>query len=504
MRRPDLRGDEGSLPIALLLSVVTAGVSLLILTGSLQMIRDTRSEIARSAALNAARAGLAGALANLRSAVDSTGAGKASLLPCGGVGVPQLAGTSGDSATYQTSISYLSVTPLGKPAAWIAANSAPCTTVIPKFAYLSATGTAAGVSRTLFATYTFKTLLKGNAPGGQIKLLKPDSTDDHFCMDAGSGLAGVVVTMQECDWQADGTPIPGQQFGYQPNLTLSLITADPVAYPNGLCLDAGTPHTTGSPVRLQPCGAATLIQQQWSFDTSSSFFGTTDGKTLDDYCITMATPGKVSDLVLNDTSNGLHNGDHGCGNALTGYQNWSPTPSVGAGAAGLPSTKQLVNFERFGRCLDVTYQSLLVPYEVAFPCKQQPDPTVRDWNQAWNIPNGLGRLSVQSPDNGLQCLTAHDLTQSPLLLSMSDCAVGTVPDTQMFNYRGQDTPSYDEAYRMEGTGSYAGLCLQPLPDYPAWAQADKIGLRPCSGARIQKWNALPASTQSAFAGVGEK
>lgn len=106
-------------------------MSLLILTGSLQMVRDTRVEIARSAALDAARAGLAGALANLRAAVDPTGAGRASLLPCGSVGVAQLTGTTGDTATYTTTIAYLAVTPVGRSDPWIAANGAPCTTVIP-------------------------------------------------------------------------------------------------------------------------------------------------------------------------------------------------------------------------------------------------------------------------------------------------------------------------------------------------------------------------------------
>jgi hypothetical protein len=84
------------------------------------------------------------------------------------------------------------------------------------------------------------------------------------------------------------------------------------------------------------------------------------------------------------------------------------------------------------------------------------------------------------------------------------CATGPAQENQTFTYRGRDTASYDEAYRMQGTGGYAGLCLQPLPDHPAWSQADKIGLRPCTGDRIQKWNASPASTLSDFAGVGEK
>ena len=60
----------------------------------------------------------------------------------------------------------------------------------------------------------------------------------------------------------------------------------------------------------------------------------------------------------------------------------APDAAVGAGAAGA-SSGQLVNFNQFGRCLDVTNQDVTSAYLIAWPCKQAPDPTNVAWNQRW-------------------------------------------------------------------------------------------------------------------------
>jgi hypothetical protein len=47
------------------------------------------------------------------------------------------------------------------------------------------------------------------------------------------------------------------------------------------------------------------------------------------------------------------------------------------------------------------------------------------------------------------------------------------------------------------------LCLAPLPDHPWFQQGVKVGLVPCSGDRIQKWNAQPGSDPAGLSHIGE-
>jgi hypothetical protein len=515
-----LRDDTGSLPLAMLLTLVGTGLSIALLAGTVQMADATQVQTSRVAALQAARTGLASALANIRAAADEQGMGLVSALPgCDG---QQVEGSTGDKAArYETSILYLSRNPGGRSAEWAAANGQPCTTVIPRYAYVTSHGIAGnGYRRTLFGTYTFKSAINGNTAGGQIRVWQCNLTDPRptcpgvdthlLCMDAGSSnpVLGTPVRMQPCAAEADGTAIARQNFGYQPNLTIALIPKGPKAPPPSLCLDAGWPQVPTAVVVFERCGTTTLPRQQWSFNTASGFFGTSDGKTLNDVCLSVEqpdTPG--SRVLLNDTAGGLGNGNPACNTGFpNNNQSWVPAPEVGAGAAGLPVTKQVVNYKMFGRCLDITYQDVTKPFEVVFPCKQTPDPEVRDWNQQWDLPAaGIGQVAVDEPDKGRYCLTAPPLSGDPLLVFVKPCVKGDESDgTILWNVRGSETPSNDEKYRIEGTGIYADYCLQPLPDQPAWQQADKVGLKKCTADPIQKWNAEAGSTPASFSNIGER
>ncbi len=517
-----LRDDTGSLPLAMLLTVIGTGLSITLLAGTVQLAEATKVEAGRVAALQAARTGLASALANIRAAADAQGAGVVSALPCRNDTAPHVTGsTGGAAARYEATVLYLARDPGERSAGWIAANGRTCTSVIPKFAYVSSIGIAAdGYRRILYGTYTFKTVIRGNTPGGAMKVWQCNTTDPRptcpgvdtylLCMDVGENPApGTVVLMQPCRYDRDGTAIEQQSFGYQPNLTISLVTERPLrGYPNGLCLDAGWPQVAKAVVQLQECGATTLPRQQWSFNTASGFFGTDDGKTLNNVCLSVETPDTpASRIVLNDTAGGLGNGNPACNTGFpNNNQSWVPDAKVGAGAAGLPITKQLVNYELFGRCLDVTYQDVTKPFHVAFPCKQTPDPEVRDWNQQWELPeSGTGQIAVIEPSKGRHCLKAPPLAGTPLLVLVKPCVKGDDSDeTMQWNVRGKETPTNDDKFRIEGTGSYADYCLQPLPEHPAWQQADKIGLKPCTSDLIQKWNAEAGSTPASFSDIGER
>jgi hypothetical protein len=511
MRTQTAQDDTGSLPLAMLLSIVGVGLSVLLMTTTLQLQGVTRVEMGRSAALQAARTGLATALANIRAAKNADGTGLVSKLPCRPEEPkePHISGPTVDgTARFEATIFYLSRDPGRHDAAWAAERGKRCTTVIPAFAYVVSSGVTAagGFRRTLFGTYAFKTILKGNMPGGQLQVFKMPGAKHDLCIDAGAlPKAGDEVTMQPCVDQPDGTPVARQKFGYQPNLTLSLVAPELKLPPSGLCLDAGTVQAVGNAVTLQACGTTTLIRQQWSFNTASGFFGTSDGKTLNNYCFSVETPDTPdSRLVLNSTAGGLTNGNPACNtNYPNNNQSWNPEPAVGAGAAGLPVTRQLVNFEKFGRCLDITLEDVSVPYEVVFPCKQTPDPAMRDWNQQWDLPaDGVGTISVRAP-SGRHCLTAPPLNTKPLLVNAEPCSGTEKKDDVVWHVRGADAPTREERYRIEGTGTFAGYCLAPLPEEPAWQQADKAGIEPCTGERIQKWNAQPESTVATFTNIGE-
>jgi hypothetical protein len=506
------RDDAGSLPLAMLLSMVTLSLTVLLTTTSLRIVGATRVETGRDAALQAAQTGLASALANIRAAKDADGNGLPGNLPCAGAGVPQVTGTlTGSASRYETTVTYLMQDPTGHNQAWISARGAPCATKLPglaTYAFISSVGhdRARAYQRTLFGTYLFKTIMKGNQPGGQIRMWQNAGDRYLLCVDAGAApAAGTPVTMQPCATQPDGTAVDRQKFAYEPNITIALTTANPVAYPNGLCLDAGSPQQAGAPVRLQPCGNPTLPQQQWSFDFASGMIGTDDGKQINNNCLSVDqpdTPG--SNIKINDKSGGLGNGNPACDtNYPNDVQSWNPQPAVGAGGAVLPVTRQVVNYGQFGRCLDVTLEDVTIPYDIVFPCKQAPDPTDRDWNQQWNLPDGVGQITNDTP-SGRYCLTQLPAGSSPRYIRVTPCQPWATGDTITWRVRGKDTQTYDERYRVEGTGAYQGYCLTVFPD-DAWGQQGaKVGIAACSGDRLQKWNAEPDANPSGLTNIGEK
>jgi hypothetical protein len=511
-RRGWRRDDDGSLPFAMLLVVVGVGLSTVLMATVMQQLQTTRVERARMAALDGARTGLASALANIRNARDTDGAGLVSALPCATAGVPQITGViGGDTVQYRSTIVYLTQNPAKHDLAWITANGKPCAGQlggIPGYAYVVSTGIepATGQRRTLFGTYAFRSMINGNVPGGQIHAWKSSGSTYDLCLDAGpTPSPGAEVRLQICADLPDGSPVARQMFGYQPNLTITLVTADPVSYPQGLCLDAGSSPAAKSVVKLQLCGTTTVLQQQWSYNYASGFFGTRDGKSLDDQCFSVDKPDVPgSRLVLNDT-HGNHGSNPACNtNYPSNIQTFVPDTDVGAGAAGLPVTKQLVNFGQFGRCLDVTNEDVRIQHEVVFQCKQNPDVEVRDWNQKWELPpSGVGQIWTTAPE-GRYCLTMPTLGSPPLLVTVTNCTADNTSERLTWRIRGSATPTRDESYRIEGTGVYDGYCLGALPEAPAWQQADKAGITACTGSRLLKWNAVPDSSPFGFTSIGER
>jgi hypothetical protein len=533
-RRDD---DSGSLAITTLVMIAGVGLSAVIMASSLQAIQSTRVEQTRTSALQGARAGLASALSNIRSAVDpANGLGTLAKLPCGtytpaGTTTfpPQVTGKVGATGkvTYAVSISYLTQDPTPHDDAWISANGKPCATALgtlPSYAYVTSSGvdSLTGETRTLFGVYAFRTVVSANKNGGQIHDWHTTAASPDLCLDAGSApAAGTTLTMEPCATDASGDVVPRQQFGYQPGLQINLVTADPTVYPAGLCIDAGSPQKANNVLRLQACAAtkAGAIQQEWSFNTASGFFGTADGVNLDNFCWSIKKPDTAGSIVtLNDTSG--NNGHSACNtNYPNNFQTWNPSPEVGPGGAGLPiptaqlygynvHALQLVNFEEFGRCLDVTYSDVTQPFEVVFQCKQSPTFDVtNNWNQAWVTPldGTTGPIYTYSvPKSDFYCLALPPIASSTKLISVKQCVPTAPAADEIWWVRGASTTSPAQNYRIEGLGSWANLCLASRVDQPAWQQANKAGMLACSGARVQKWNAVPSSTPAGLSGIGER
>jgi hypothetical protein len=529
------RDDSGNIGLSMLVMTAGAALSTVIMASTLQVIEGSRVEQTRTAALQGARAGVASALSAVRSAVDpANGLGTLTKLPCGSYTtgtnfLPQVTGVVGvtGKVSYQVSITYLVADPTAQSDTWISTNGKPCATslsALPNYAYVKSTGTDSltGTKRTLFGVYAFRTVVGANTNGGQIHDWHTSNSSPDLCLDAGATPAATtILKMQLCAVDAAGDVVARQQFGYQPGLQISLVTADRALYPSSLCVDAGTPHAANAVLRLQPCAStkAAAIQQQWSFNTASGFFGTTNGTTLDNYCWSITNPDTAGSLVtLNNTSGG--NGHSACNTAYpNNFQTWNPSSEVGSGGAGLPiptaqlygynvHALQLVNFEEFGRCLDVTYSDVTKPFEVVFQCKQSPTfDLTNNWNQSWVTPvdGTIGPIWTYSvPKSAFYCLVMPPVGPSPMLITVRACNSAAPTADEMWWSRGASTNSPAKNYRIEGIGAWANYCLAALDDQPAWQQADKAGMLSCNGDKIQKWNAVPSTTPAGMSGIGER
>jgi hypothetical protein len=493
-----IRDDRGSLLVAILLSLIGISLSTLLMPIVLTQINSTKSDVRRSVALNAAQAGLDVAVGHIRAADDGTGHGVLGQLPCG----PLSGAVEAGPARYQVLIDYIGSDPQGKSDAWITANRIGCisgggTFSTPSFALLRSRGTdqAGGnidtvPARTLKGTYLFKTTNQ-NIVGGLIHIYKTPSTDD-LCMDASSGspTAGTNLQMRPCN--------PGsvqQLFAYNQNLTLTLISSRTAANPLGMCLDAGLPQGLGNIVAFRPCSAVTSARQQWSMNDSANFEGTTDGQTLNGYCFNVQSPDvSGSFVVLGSRIGGT------CGKGYDNIETFNPEASAGAGAAG-PAVNQTVNFDQFGRCLDVTEFKLNYAYLIVWPCKQAPNPTLVAWNQRFTLPalttdledKVWGPITVNPGAGTLYCLQSPGSVAAGSYVQPFPCPA--YPPANMQWTANGATGDYDSSYRIEDRD---GHCLSPtdpdaaVPDlYPKGLRISKLVVADCSNSLLQKWNADP-------------
>jgi Ricin-type beta-trefoil lectin domain len=497
--------DDGSIVLALLVTLVGVMLSSLLVPMVLTQVRGTVENAHRVGSLAAAQTGLDVAVAQIRAADDGTGIGTLSKLPCGPLAGPVSAVAT--AGRYQVTIDYFLLDPQAKSDAWIATYRMPClpgggTATTPSYALFRSygtdvpTGTITSVpNRMLRATYTLQTSNR-NISGGLVHVYQTATSTD-LCMDAGSSspAAGADLRMQPC---VDDSL--QQVFAYNTNLTLALVNSKTGVQPLGMCLDAGAVHAVGNSVVFQPCAAITQPRQQWSINDSANLEGTTDGNTLDNYCFNVQTPNTPASLVVLGQTSGSD-----CHQGYDNIETWSPDAEVGAGAAG-DANKQFVNFSEFGRCLDVTEQNVAYAYLISWPCKQAPNPINVTWNQKWALP-----MIVDPATNATGHVTTTPLLVPYCLRSPGSIAAGQYVTVVLcstlaagaiaINWKVYgDTGAYATSYQMED--GY-GFCLQATdpaaipPDfYPNGRKISKIVVATCTGSALQKWNAPPTILQA--------
>lgn len=497
--------DRGSLPLAMLVSTVGLGLSVFMSMLVMSQLKTTSFEARRIRALHAAQAGLDVGVAQIRAAtkINSSGetVGDSTRLPC-----TILTGTIGD-ATYSVTASYYDADPQGQlpDPAWITRHTITCvighgTNTVPSFVVFTSTGTASNVvtsRRILRGTYVVHTS-NANISGGLVHVYRGNATLNDLCIDAGSGTpaAGTPVTMQLCNAGA-----VSQTWAYDGSLRFVLVSSqDPVDNPAGMCLQAGTTHANNNPVTMQPCTTAkpAVYAQQWSINDSSNLVGSnTTGTNTDGFCFKVANPNKPgSALVITQVS---------CGGSYNNMSTFSLDANAGAGQASSTlgsAIGQLVDYSQFGRCLDATNQNPDSPYMIAWPCKQNPDPSKVAWNQRYTLPVVPGGATTGKAGNfksGTITTTRGSTTyclQSPMSPDVyqyvtTKACTGAV--NQQWTVYGV-TDQYATSYQIvDGTGRY---CLQPRdqnaspPDlFQDVNKVAKIYVGVCNGSTLQKWNA---------------
>lgn len=515
-RRSDAFGEErGSMAILMMVVLVGAMLSALLVPMIITQSRTTRFDTTRVQALDAAQSGIdvvLGAIrASVSNAVGSTVTyGDSGKLPCG-TESGQVSGSS--IAAYSVVVEYFTFDPLTEPyPSTLAMKCVPgygtydpaSAVTTPKFARFTSTGTVGTASngatagRTLTATYVFRTS-NVNILGGTISPPTPLNSA-ALCVDAGSAtpVVGAPVTLQPC---SPSSPLAARQvFAYRTDLTLQLVSSITAANPNGLCLNsASQPAASGDAVKLSLCGplgSPTPYTEQWSFNDAGRYQAavatSAANGTLSTLCMDVASQAVGQPIILTN------------GTCSPQDAKWLPSASVGPGAAALP---QWVNYHEFGRCLDVTATWVDTPFLIDYPCKQNPYPAARNWNELFTAPpfpalasNVTGPIYTTPTAGGTKyCLTSPGTNGNYVTVKVCD---GRTTQTWTI-YNGDASLNYSTKYTIVSGSLCLGLGL-PDPSTPSESAWSTIDVETCTGTAEQKWNASPNVLSPALKNIQEK
>lgn len=526
--RPGPHGEQGllMLSVTIVLMIVLSVLTFTIMTAANGELKLSGTATSRNGALEGALAGVQAVIANIRAASVTSGTKSYVVLddlPCS-----NFSGVTNTSASssFVASVEYQEETPLGSyqtvtctqgqgPAlpnsgdflARAVITSCSPTTACPVSPTSAPTGNEPW--RRVVSTYDFNYSYE-NIPGGLIY-----SYDGKECF---------VATYNDGTDTNDGVTLEvTTSCSASNNLELFQYTSTwNLAIELGGALwcvqnpeDESSPSTSPIPITQTSCTAPSAAVAQWGVNdvggiegvkTTGSPAGQPDGYCLDNPDPTDQTP------ETEDATVGTTNCDSGYGNAQT----WQMSSRVGAGASQPGSgqyfgvTDQLVNFEEFGYCLDVTNQDVTSTFLIDYMCKQFPDTTDYPvWNQRWcfnqlstnssGIPVGVlytpeGQTSCSSPSSPY-CLTSplEPASQdSSAYVTVTTCnpESSSQPNDFLWTEWGNNVmPTHEYTWTDND-----GYCLeantsnkqQPSGngDYFSPIQVDT-----CNGSFEQKWNA---------------
>ena len=358
--------------------------------------------------------------------------------------------------------------------------------------------------RRVVSTYDFNTSY-ANIPGGLI-----DSYSGKECFVAtynnGTSPSGGVTlgVTTSCS-----TTNILEQFQYTTNWNLA-IELGGVQY----CVQDPEDETSAvaSPIPITtPCTSTAVAQ--WGVNDSGGIEGVaTTGSPAgqpNSYCLDNPLSSDPSGTVTTDATVG------GCDSGFDNMTTWAISPEVGAGASQPPTgqefgvTDQLVNFEEFGACLDVTNQSVSSSFLIDYMCKQFPDTTdYPAWNQRWCFnqlstsngnPVGVLYVTDSSTDYCLVSPLETASTSETAYVTLTSCTPGST------------TQANDLLWTEWGTNGAMlhdytwtdndGYCLEAntANQQPPPGNSDlfsTIQVDTCNDSFEQKWNAPPILGES--------
>ena len=437
-----IRDDRGSLPLAMLLTIVGVGLSGLLAATLNVQFGSSKFTAQRSDALDAAHAGLQVGLGHVRAAN-----GDKTKLPCG----PFTGAVTGATRqTYSVVLYYLTLQPPAGNTTWAAANRLSCTGAYltggsPQFVMLSSTGLAVAgqPARTVTATYTLRVSTIDDIPGGLIHVwsaVQPPNPDLCFAAPNASPAVNAVLTVQVCDNTNDA-----QKFVYAADNQLILA----VTRRNGssqMCLETPSSANSTQPVSFHQCSNGNP-QDFWY--TASHNFESFKG-TICYHINTPVVPG--SQVTVADASNDPPNvtpANASCGGTYANWKTFKPDPSVGLGM--VLDSGQLVSFGLYNSCVSDDAGTADMQ-----GCQNNNGAAI-DWNMIWTLPDPSvdGPITTTSKTNKTYCLVSPGTTGYGAYVTIAQCPT-PVPASMVW-HRTKSTGLYATSYRLEsGYGVAAG------------------------------------------------
>lgn len=505
------REDVGAALISVMLFVILlGGLSLVLLATLLGQVAPSFSAQQNTQTGYAAQAGLQAGVAALRAAggtPDAAGVvyGARNRLPCGFTGNVD---STAESIWYDVTIQYYSSDPTNESDAWRDANDMICSTPggvsqVPRYALLvsdavypdGANAVTGETDRRISAVYQFQ-VTNINIPGGRIW-----DFNGEYCMRAVTATAGSQITYNSVANCPEDNPLA--LWVYDTDYRIKLASSTLVGQ-TPLCMTGPIAAAGNNRMQLQPCLASSdpaRWNQLWNLFAGPVWYG--QNQTI--------ANGRSSVCISSGFNNGtnLVNQFVLARNGCVGSQR--PEAKVGAGAAS-KSTNQIVSYSEFGRCADVTNESINHSYMIVYPCKQDArgGGTGILWNHKWFYEEPVAP-ATEAPDQEIFIRLNDSLAaankycmQTPLDTASNVYVTFVVCNNTVRQGwdRVQDSGNYDTSYLF--IDKY-GRCLtaNPNPSDLHANQFSKMTVATCNGTLAQKWNAPPGTTDATFGGYRE-